>query len=161
MNKVLSKLGLNDCFDEIVCFESLNPTPSNVHDQSVLTDTSTSALYKEGSAVPLPDTPIVCKPFEDAFVQAFKIANINPQTTVSYIYIYNIDFLVLYFLDQFLYYKNYAELNGLVLKVFFDDSIRNIQSGKRMGLHTVLVWFMHVPILRYSFFNQLLINQSM
>ncbi|KAF3454678.1 hypothetical protein FNV43_RR05126 [Rhamnella rubrinervis] len=104
VNKVLSKLGLNDCFDEIICFETLNPTKSNVQDQPVLTDTSTIAIYKEGPAVLLPETPIVCKPFEDAFSQAFKIANINPQTTV-----------------------------------FFDDSIRNIQSGKRMGLHTVLV----------------------
>lgn len=29
-----------------------------------------------------PRTLIVCKPFEEAYEQAFKIANINPQKTV-------------------------------------------------------------------------------
>ncbi|XP_015874041.3 uncharacterized protein C24B11.05 [Ziziphus jujuba] len=102
VNKVLSKLGLNDCFDEIICFETLNPTSDE--DQSIVDNSfvDKSCLYNEDSE--LPATPIVCKPFENAFAQAFKIAKINPQRTL-----------------------------------FFDDSIRNIQSGKRIGLHTVLV----------------------
>ncbi|KAI7726022.1 hypothetical protein M8C21_033452 [Ambrosia artemisiifolia] len=52
----------------------------------------------------LPESPIVCKPFENAFQQAFKLANINPRKTL-----------------------------------FFDDSIRNIQTSKLTGLTTVLV----------------------
>lgn len=106
VNKVLSKLGLSDCFDEIVCFETLNPPiTSNDQDQSGLIDTSSSgavdksSLYKHvsGSAVvALPQSPIVCKPFEEAFAQAFKAANINPQTTVSLICVQHSVFLILF-----------------------------------------------------------------
>ncbi|KAK6142161.1 hypothetical protein DH2020_005216 [Rehmannia glutinosa] len=61
--KVLSRLGLEDCFDDIICFETLNPT------------------RKDNDELPKP--PIVCKPFENSFEQAFKIAGINPQKTVG------------------------------------------------------------------------------
>ncbi|KAF2311866.1 hypothetical protein GH714_027048 [Hevea brasiliensis] len=56
------------------------------------------------AGIALPKSPVVCKPFETAFDQVFKIANINPQRTL-----------------------------------FFDDSIRNLQTGKRLGLNTVWV----------------------
>ncbi|KAM1205368.1 hypothetical protein ACFX2G_006274 [Malus domestica] len=100
--KTLSKLGLNDCFEGVICFETLNPTNddegcsgTSVFDHSCLFDAEISEL---------PVTPIVCKPFANAYEQAFEKANINPQRTL-----------------------------------FFDDSIRNIQAGKNIGLHTVLV----------------------
>ncbi|KAI9195805.1 hypothetical protein LWI28_018284 [Acer negundo] len=64
--------------------------------------------YKRHPDLELPKTPIVRKPFEEAYEQVFKIANINPQKTF-----------------------------------FFDDSVRNLQTGKRMGLHTVLVGTSH------------------
>ncbi|XP_002533744.2 uncharacterized protein LOC8287876 [Ricinus communis] len=103
--KTLSKLGLEDCFESIVCFETINPNhkTSTCNDQSEVKFGSEMLENFEIGSV-LPKTPIVCKPFENAFEQAFKLANINPQRTV-----------------------------------FFDDSIRNIQTGKRMGLKTVLV----------------------
>ncbi|KAL3531808.1 hypothetical protein ACH5RR_005329 [Cinchona calisaya] len=122
--KVLSRLGLESCFEGIICFETLNPT----HKSTVSDDeddiefvgsklSSSSATSKPeifdiiahfdqpnaGTAL-LPKTPIVCKPSEDAIEQALRIANINPHRTL-----------------------------------FFEDSIRNIQAGKRVGLHTVLV----------------------
>ncbi|KAM1148765.1 hypothetical protein ACFX13_030080 [Malus domestica] len=99
--KTLSKLGLDDCFEGVISFETLNPTKddegcsTSVFDRSCLFDAGISEL---------PATPIVCKPFANAYEQAFKKANINPQRTI-----------------------------------FFDDSLRNIQTGKNMGLHTVLV----------------------
>lgn len=75
MGKVLCKLGLEDCFDGIVNFESLNPTnKTNDFDAEIL------GAADDFSA--LPKTPIVCKPFPGAFEQAFKIANINPEKTV-------------------------------------------------------------------------------
>ncbi|KAK6115438.1 hypothetical protein DH2020_007707 [Rehmannia glutinosa] len=86
--KFLSRLGLEDCFDDIICFETLNPT------------------CKDNDEFPKP--PIVCKPFENSFEQAFKIAGINPQKTL-----------------------------------FFDDSIRNLQTAKIMGLRTVWVGSSH------------------
>ncbi|KAJ6407865.1 hypothetical protein OIU84_011219 [Salix udensis] len=128
--KVLSKLGLEDCFEGIICFETLNPTHKNtVSDDeddmefvgSAVTATPSTANGSYTTSAPevfdivghfaqpnpnsvLPKTPIVCKPSEAAIERALKIANINPQRTL-----------------------------------FFEDSVRNIQAGKRVGLQTVLV----------------------
>ncbi|KAI3772313.1 hypothetical protein L6452_03495 [Arctium lappa] len=96
--EVLHRLGLEDCFDDVICFESLNP-PNQTTDAD---DTPKSRVIESGDQ--LPKSPIVCKPFENAFEQAFKMANINPHKTM-----------------------------------FFDDSIRNIQTAKVTGLDTVLV----------------------
>lgn len=90
--KVLNKLNLEDCFDDVITFETLNP----VHNSSI--------SKNENVDSECPISPIVCKPFEESFEQAFKIAQVNPQKAL-----------------------------------FFDDSIRNLQGGKRMGLHTVWV----------------------
>ena len=30
----------------------------------------------------IPKTPVICKPFEEAFEKAFKIAGMNPEKTV-------------------------------------------------------------------------------
>ncbi|XP_065623024.1 uncharacterized protein LOC111992350 [Quercus suber] len=101
VTKVLSKLGLEDCFEMIICFETLNPTnKNNVDDDNINFELTCQPNGNSG----LPKIPIICKPLENAFEQAFKIANINPEKTL-----------------------------------FFDDSARNIQTAKRMGLDTVLV----------------------
>lgn len=122
--KVLNKLGLEDCFEGILCFETLNPihksTPSDDEDDiefvgsaiaSNTAATNGSDIFdiighfsqpKAGSV--LPKTPIVCKPSEVAIERALKIANINPHRTL-----------------------------------FFEDSVRNVQAGKCVGLDTVLV----------------------
>ncbi|KAK4440886.1 hypothetical protein Salat_0423500 [Sesamum alatum] len=92
--KVLSRLGLEDCFDDIICFETLNPTHDNKEADNDTDET--------------PKTPIVCKPFENSFEQTFRIAGINPEKTL-----------------------------------FFDDSIRNLQSAKSLGLRTVWVGSSH------------------
>ncbi|KAJ8750507.1 hypothetical protein K2173_015657 [Erythroxylum novogranatense] len=102
VSKVLSKLGLEDCFEQVICFETLNPK-NTTPDREFNTNYASSNNEHGGGSI-FPKTPIVCKPFEDAFQQAFKLANINPSRTV-----------------------------------FFDDSTRNIETGKRMGLRTVLV----------------------
>jgi putative hydrolase of the HAD superfamily len=107
--KVLRKLGLEDCFEGIICFETLNPTHKNtVSDDeddiefvgSVVTPSTTNGSYTTTTSAPeifdivghfaqpnpnsvLPKTPIVCKPSEAAIERALKIANINPQRTVS------------------------------------------------------------------------------
>ncbi|XP_050236003.1 uncharacterized protein C24B11.05-like [Mercurialis annua] len=106
-SRVLSKLGLEDCFEQIICFDTLNNTnkgiePVNEDEIGVFDINEYSAAPNAG--IKLPKSPVVCKPFEEAFEQAFKIAGINPQKTL-----------------------------------FFDDSIRNLQTGKRLGLTTVWV----------------------
>ncbi|KAG4393403.1 hypothetical protein GLYMA_03G073758v4 [Glycine max] len=124
--KALERLGLEDCFEGMICFEtlnpiqkstvfyyeadikfegskSINPTPKNGVECSEIFDIIEHFAQPEPSAV-LPETPIICKPSEHAIKLALKMANLNPQRTL-----------------------------------FFEDSVRNIQSGKRLGLHTVLV----------------------
>ncbi|KAI3473203.1 hypothetical protein Pfo_030495 [Paulownia fortunei] len=122
--KALSRLGLEDCFEGIICFETLNPThkitaSDDEDDIEFLGSTQSSSAsngipeifniighfsHPDAGSSTLPKTPIVCKPSESAIEKALKIANIDPHRTL-----------------------------------FFEDSVRNIQSGKRIGLHTVLV----------------------
>lgn len=107
--KVLSRLGLEGCFENIICFETLNSSDlDSASDDGSESDSKSSTSRSNGDVddapPPLPVTPILCKPSPQAFESAFKIANIDPHKTV-----------------------------------FFDDSIRNIKAGKSVGLHTVLV----------------------
>ncbi|GAV78285.1 HAD_2 domain-containing protein [Cephalotus follicularis] len=115
--RVLSRLGLEDCFEGIICFETLNPTASNKGSEALDDDDELGSTenfdINEDSCRPtadpeLPKPVVVCKPFEEAFDKVFKIANIKPHKTF-----------------------------------FFDDSIQNLQTGKRMGLHTVRVGASH------------------
>ncbi|TXG74113.1 hypothetical protein EZV62_002692 [Acer yangbiense] len=98
--RVLNQLGLEDCFDMIICFETLNSTNkgSDLVNESNISSTGIFDINdcNRHPDLELPKTPIVCKPFEEAY-------------------------------EQF----------------FFDDSVRNLQAGKRMRLHTVLVGTSH------------------
>ncbi|KAJ1394418.1 HAD-like superfamily [Sesbania bispinosa] len=117
--KVLCRLGLEDCFEGMTCFETLNPIHKSIvsddEDDIEFNPTTnngtTTRIFdiiehfsQPNPSAVLPKTPIICKPSENAIELALKIANINPQRTL-----------------------------------FFEDSVRNIQAGKRLGLHTVLV----------------------
>ncbi|XP_022966112.1 suppressor of disruption of TFIIS-like isoform X1 [Cucurbita maxima] len=107
--KVLNKLALEDCFEGIICFETLNPTKKRpILDEKQSSSTEIFDIighFSQTSPVmELPNTPIVCKPSKAAIEWALKIANIDPQRTL-----------------------------------FFEDSVRNLQAGKRLGLQTVLV----------------------
>ncbi|XAR50923.1 Pyridoxal phosphatase [Bertholletia excelsa] len=121
--KVLNRLGLEDCFEAIICFETLNPFHKNVvsDDEDDIefvgsmftseTPAGNNGIFniiehfsQPNPSTSLPKTPVVCKPSEAAIERALKIAKINPHRTL-----------------------------------FFEDSVRNVQSGKRVGLHTVLV----------------------
>ncbi|XP_022964697.1 suppressor of disruption of TFIIS-like [Cucurbita moschata] len=100
--KVLNRLGLEGCFDRVICFETLNSSDDGSESDS---KSSTGDVDVDNDTPPpLPATPILCKPSPNAFESALKIANIDPKRTL-----------------------------------FFDDSIRNIKTGKSIGLHTVLV----------------------
>ncbi|XP_028783398.1 suppressor of disruption of TFIIS-like isoform X2 [Neltuma alba] len=113
--KALSRLGLEDCFEGIICFETLNPpnksTVSDDSDDETVHMGSSSEIFdiighfaQPNPRTELPKTPVICKPSEFAIELALKIANLDPQRTL-----------------------------------FFEDSVRNIQAGKRVGLHTVRV----------------------
>ncbi|KAJ0788613.1 putative pyridoxal phosphatase [Helianthus annuus] len=71
--EVLGRIGLGDCFDDVICFESLNSK----------TQTANTSKCDNEPVGLLPKSPIACKPSENAFQQAFKMANINPHKTVG------------------------------------------------------------------------------
>ncbi|KAL8526925.1 hypothetical protein ACS0TY_015973 [Phlomoides rotata] len=123
--KVLNRLGLEECFEGIICFDTLNPTHKSTasddeddaeflgkkipqsccaNGSTVIFDIIGHFSQPDATSSGLPKTPIVCKPSESAIERALKIGNIDPYRTL-----------------------------------FFEDSVRNIQSGKRLGLDTVLV----------------------
>ncbi|XP_065859927.1 uncharacterized protein C24B11.05 isoform X2 [Euphorbia lathyris] len=93
--EVLKRLGLEGCFEGVICFETLNPpvNAANFTDDALVNDKSCCSK-----------TRIICKPALDAFEAAIQIANVDPRRTI-----------------------------------FFDDSTRNIATGKAAGLHTVIV----------------------
>ncbi|CAL9148906.1 unnamed protein product [Musa hybrid cultivar] len=115
--RVLSRLGLEDCFEGVTCFETLNPPPqqngsadghgnfgetySNTDGES---DSSADTAGCVGGRKSNSKGRILCKPSLEAIEAAIKIANIDPKRTI-----------------------------------FLDDSSRNIAAGKAAGLHTVLV----------------------
>ncbi|KAG8096581.1 hypothetical protein GUJ93_ZPchr0013g37907 [Zizania palustris] len=104
--RALERLGLEDCFEGIICFETLNPpcpSPPSVDREANIFDIA-GHFVRSAAATELPRTPVLCKPNVDAMEEALRIANVNPHKAI-----------------------------------FFDDSVRNIQAGKRIGLHTVLV----------------------
>ncbi|KAH9619876.1 hypothetical protein KSS87_020524 [Heliosperma pusillum] len=58
--RALKKLGLEDCFEGVICFETLNPSNNPISKSSVL-----------------------CKPSVEAIEAAMKIANLDPKRTVG------------------------------------------------------------------------------
>ncbi|CAA2991878.1 suppressor of disruption of TFIIS [Olea europaea subsp. europaea] len=90
--QVLRRLGLEDCFHGVICFETLNP-PVGLGSDGM----------DEGQTENV-QTQILCKPSVQAMEAAIAVANVDPEKTL-----------------------------------FFDDSVRNIASGKAAGLHTVIV----------------------
>ncbi|XP_017969312.1 PREDICTED: uncharacterized protein C24B11.05 isoform X2 [Theobroma cacao] len=111
-SQVLKRLGLEDCFEGIICFETLNPPlePADfmdaLDDNQVLAgaDLEPNTADRTDASCVNSNSPILCKPSLEAFEAAIRIANVNPKKTI-----------------------------------FFDDSARNIGSGKAAGLHTVIV----------------------
>lgn len=102
--RALKRLGLEDCFEGIICFETLNPPCPPQGDQEPEIFDIAGHFARSGTADELPKTPVLCKPNVDSMEEALRIANVNPHKAI-----------------------------------FFDDSVRNIQAGKEIGLHTVLV----------------------
>ncbi|XP_062143388.1 uncharacterized protein C24B11.05 isoform X2 [Alnus glutinosa] len=112
--QVLDRLGLEDCFEAIICFETLNPPLEPVDCMDVPDGDAVLAgdYSPEVDAIGLTGgtrlsfsskSRILCKPSVEAIEAAIQIANIDPKKTI-----------------------------------FFDDSVRNIASGKAAGLHTVI-----------------------
>jgi len=87
-HQVLNRLGLVECFDSIICFETLNP-PNHAN---VTTDNRvlawSNSLNKEycnqvESECFNSKTQILCKPSVEAIEAAIHIANVDPRKTVQ------------------------------------------------------------------------------
>ncbi|XP_061354038.1 uncharacterized protein C24B11.05-like [Gastrolobium bilobum] len=109
--KVLKGLGLEDCFEGVICFETLNPPKQTnymdvLDDNHVVTGSTTFSNACDLTEIVCfkSHSKILCKPSVEAFEAAIRIANADPKKTL-----------------------------------FFDDSVRNVASGKIAGLHTVIV----------------------
>ncbi|RWW55186.1 hypothetical protein BHE74_00038188 [Ensete ventricosum] len=91
--EVLSRLGLDDCFEGVICFETLNPLPKqngsadghgNFGDTDGESDSSTdTASCVGGRKSNSKGRRILCKPSLEAVEAAIKIANIDPKRTVG------------------------------------------------------------------------------
>jgi putative hydrolase of the HAD superfamily len=138
--RALQRLGLEDCFEGIICFETLNAPCPPCDGEPKIFDIA-GHFASGGTADELPKTPVLCKPNVDAMEEALRIANVNPHKAVSFpssdsparlhsrgcIRISAEAGRVL------------SVLGFVLLQIFFEDSVRNIQAGKRIGLRTVLV----------------------
>jgi putative hydrolase of the HAD superfamily len=134
--RALKRLGLQDCFEDIICFESLNkPCPLQPWDMAgtEIFDIAGHLALSGGRIGKLPKTPVLCKPSIDAMQEALRIFDVNPSTAVRFRLFGAINFVP----GRVLLTK--PCLHACVLQVFFDDSVRNIQAGKQIGLRTVLV----------------------
>lgn len=74
VTQVLSRMGLEDCFHGVICFETLNP-PSELVE-------SMDAPEMENGDMSL-KTQILCKPSVEAMEAAIRIANVDPKKTVN------------------------------------------------------------------------------
>ncbi|KAF4370217.1 hypothetical protein F8388_007358 [Cannabis sativa] len=101
--QVLHRLGLEDCFEGIICFETLNPPPEPLDSIAAASPEAHSNGLIE-TRKQTSNSKILCKPSLEAMKAAIQIACVEPKKTL-----------------------------------FFDDSARNIASGKAAGLQTVIV----------------------
>jgi hypothetical protein len=116
---VLHRLGLEDCFQRIISFETLNSSKSNninsTHNKDGSESKQSSAgifdfyeyICRPNADIVLPKTPVVCKPFQDAFEKVFKMIDVDPHRTVRFY-----PSLIIYFLsicyvvkNQIMYYS--------------------------------------------------------
>nr|AFK49599.1 unknown [Lotus japonicus] len=72
--EVLNRLGLEDCFEGIICFETLNPPNIDVSDDNHVTESGRFNSH----------TQILCKPSVEAFEAAIRIANVDPKKTIFF-----------------------------------------------------------------------------
>ncbi|KAG2603563.1 uncharacterized protein LOC120709381 isoform X2 [Panicum virgatum] len=84
-SRALKRLGIEDCFERVVCFETLNPTspPPAPCDKLEIFDIMKHMAHPE-PGVELPKSPILCKPSREAMLLALEVASINPQTTILF-----------------------------------------------------------------------------
>lgn len=69
--RVLTRLGLEDCFEGVISFETLNPPPNQTE-------------IETGDQKQNPKPRVLCKPLIESFEAAIIIANIDPNRTIFF-----------------------------------------------------------------------------
>ncbi|OMO82294.1 HAD-superfamily hydrolase, subfamily IA, variant 3 [Corchorus olitorius] len=82
--QVLKRLGLEDCFEGIICFETLNPPVEQADFMDALDDNHVLAEGDQELNSAIPKSPILCKPLLEAFEAAIRVANVNPKKTIFF-----------------------------------------------------------------------------
>lgn len=85
--EVLCRVGIQDCFEGIICFETLNPPTPTCHGlhkplSSISDELSSDLDDLDESDGFRPKSPILCKPSIEAMEAAIRIANVDPEKTV-------------------------------------------------------------------------------
>lgn len=81
--QVLSRLGLEDCFQGVICFETLNPHVKPVDSiDGVIEELAEDATDEKIKNLSF-KTQILCKPSVEAMESAIRIANVDPKKTVN------------------------------------------------------------------------------
>lgn len=80
-------MGIQDCFEGIICFETLNPPTPICHGlhkplSSISDELSSDLDDLDESDGFRPKSPILCKPSIEAMEAAIRIANVDPEKTV-------------------------------------------------------------------------------
>lgn len=135
--KALSRLGLEDCFEGIICFETLNSTPlepENIDDaDSVKVDTNTV----DSCANFYLDEADELGFFTASNEFVTEKANIDNENNCND-GIAKSPILCKPSVEAILAAIRIADIDPNKT-IFFDDSMRNIASGKKAGLRTVIV----------------------
>ncbi|KAK4430251.1 hypothetical protein Salat_1325800 [Sesamum alatum] len=83
--QVLSRLGLEDCFQDVICFETLNPPmePVKCIDGTCEEEPqdATETKNNEDSSF---KTKILCKPSVEAMEAAIRMTNVDPKKTIFF-----------------------------------------------------------------------------
>ncbi|XP_076913968.1 uncharacterized protein C24B11.05-like [Bidens hawaiensis] len=74
--RVLSRLGLEDCFEGVICFETLNVHPVKGLENSNVGGVNKCSVESY--------TRIICKPVLESFQAAMVIANMDPKKTIFF-----------------------------------------------------------------------------
>lgn len=85
-DQVLRKLGLEGCFEGIICFETLNPPlQQNDNMDTVSAEGEAEIGVIDGIANNgfRPKSRVLCKPSVEAIEAAIRIANVDPKKTVK------------------------------------------------------------------------------
>ncbi|RLN36503.1 uncharacterized protein C24B11.05-like [Panicum miliaceum] len=81
--RVLEKLGLEDCFEGIICFETLNPpTEQDANEQKNADEADGGS--REGFDDPAPRRGILCKPSLESMEAVIEIAKLDAKRTVFF-----------------------------------------------------------------------------